>query len=99
LNTSLFPALVQPSTHNLADVTQDWDSGDITVSWTNPASWQVSEVGLGWANGSASTDVFGTTSAIVDVLGLSMPTDLAAIWLDGHDVYRRNFQLIWVLRP
>ena len=101
LNTSLFPALITPSSHDesVLDV-----PGFVDVSWTNPSNMEVDWTALGlhspdWSIGYLiDTEVFpGDTSAIIDTTGL--PEDVLAnhLYMHGTDSDGRRFGFGWDL--
>ena len=99
LDSSLFPTLITPSSHDESMLTIP---GIVNVSWINPSNMKVDYINLGlhspdWSTGYlVSTEVtLGDTSAALDTTDL--PSDVLAnhLYLHGEDTYERRFGLGW----
>ena len=99
LNTSLFPALITPSSHDESDLDIP---GLVEVSWSNPSNMSVEYINLGlhYLNTDylISTDVTpGDTSATLDTTSLPLDVRAGHLFLQGDDADERKFGFGWNL--
>jgi len=101
LNTSLFPTLITPSSHDESVLNIP---GIVDVSWSNPSNMSVGFINLGLHSPDWSTSYQiminvtpGDTSATLDTT--SLPSDVRAnhLYMSGTDIYERSFGFGWDL--
>lgn len=101
LNTSLFPALITPSSHDESDLDIP---GLVEVIWSNPSNMSVEYINLGLhlpglnTEYLISTDVTpGDTSATLDTTSLPLDVRAGHLFLQGDDADERKFGFGWNL--
>lgn len=101
LSSGLFPVLILPNSHDLADLANSISLGFLDVTWQNSATADVSYLGLLWWDGSGQQEIGslilpGITSHRFDSsTGYLAPVDWGILGLFGEDHYDRVLAHVW----